>query len=176
MIVALLKAPINRTRVSANLRGPGQRWVRRINNSEAQDCIFDVTNDVLVEIMKKADTASAVGPGVPVTFSLEIDATNFFEVSDSYKEIIGGAFPNYEFNISDLPKDYVNNVIAGTSESVNINKSTEVKVAVMSFQLTAPGVPPIVIVSAHPQGTNETRNFVQKLNTTTVEAGYNKSS
>ena len=80
------------------------------------------------------------------------------------------------FDISDLPKDDVNNVIAVTSESVNINKAKDFKVAFMPFQSTASGVPPIVIVSAHPQGTNETRNFVQKLNTTAVEAGYNKSS
>ena len=62
------------------------------------------------------------------------------------------------FDISDLPKDDVNNVIAGTSEPVNINKATEIKVAVMSFQLTALGVMPSVIVSAQPQETNETSN------------------
>ena len=54
-------------------------------------------------------------------------------------------------DIYDLPKYDVNNVIAGTSESVNINKATEVKVSVMSFQLTSLGVPPIVIVAAQSQ-------------------------
>ena len=92
--------------VSANIRGPGQRWVRRLNNSEFQDCIFDVTHDVLVERMKKAAAASAVGPGMPVTFYLEIDATKVekvLEVSASHKAIIGGAFPNHVLNIYDLP-------------------------------------------------------------------------
>ena len=98
----------------------------------------------IVERMKKASAASAVGPGMPVTFSLDIDATKVekvLEVSASNKETIGGAFPNHVFDISDLPKDDINNVIAGTSESVNINKATEVKVAVMSFQSTSSGVP-----------------------------------
>ena len=137
--------------VSANIRGPGQCWVRRINNSEVKYLIFDVKYDVLVEGMKKADAASAVGTGVPVTFSLDIDATKLekiIEVSDLNKVIIGGTFPNHVLDISDLPKYDVNNVIAGTSESVNINKATEVKVSVMSFQLTSLGVPPIVIVAA----------------------------
>ena len=71
--------------VSANIRDSGQCWVRRINNSEVKYLIFDVKYDVLVEGMKKADAASAVGTGVPVTFSLDIDATKLekiIEVSD----------------------------------------------------------------------------------------------
>ena len=121
--------------VSGNLRVPGQRWVRRVNNSEVQDCIFDVKHDVLVAIIKKAAAASAVGPGVPVTFSLYIDATNVakvLEMSALHKSIIGGIFPNHIFDISDIPKDDVNTVIPGTSASVKINKATEVKVAGMT--------------------------------------------
>ena len=86
--------------------------------------------------MNKADADRAIGPGVPVTFSLAIYATKVatvLEVSASHKAIIAGAFQNHVFDISELPKDDVNNVIAGTSESVNINKSMEVKVEVMSF-------------------------------------------
>ena len=69
-------------------------------------------------------------------------------MSASHKEIIGGASPKYVFDISDLPKDDVNTVITGTSTLVKINKAKEVKVTDMSFQLTAAGVPPIVIVAA----------------------------
>ena len=57
-----------------NLRGPGQHWVRRFNDSEVQDFIFDATHCVLVARTKKADAASAVGPVMTVTFSLAIDA------------------------------------------------------------------------------------------------------
>ena len=60
--------------VSANLRGPGQRWLRRLNNSEVQDCIFDITHDGLVTRMNKAAAASVVGTVVPVTFSPAINA------------------------------------------------------------------------------------------------------
>ena len=80
------------------------------------------------------------------------------------------------FGISNLPKDYINTVIEGTSASVKINKAAEVKVAVMSFQSMAAGVPPSVIVAAQPQGTNETIDFVKKLNATAIEAGYNNYS
>ena len=55
--------------VYTNLIGTGQHWVRRINNSEVQDCIFDVTHNVLVEITKKAAASRAVGPGVPINYS-----------------------------------------------------------------------------------------------------------
>ena len=164
--------------VSVIFRGPGQRWVQRFNIIEVQDCIFDVTHDGLLSRMNKADEASAVGSGVPVTFSIAINATKLekgFEVSDSHKSIIGGAFPNHVFDISDLPKDDVNNVIAGTSSSVKINKSTEVKVVVTSFQSTETVLPPSAIINAQPQGTNETSNFVHKLNAAAIEAGYNKS-
>ena len=39
--------------VSENPIDPFQHWVRRLNNSEVQDCIFDITNNILVAIMKK---------------------------------------------------------------------------------------------------------------------------
>ena len=159
--------------VSTNLRGPGQHWLRRLNNSEVQYFIFDVTHDVLLARMKNTAAASAVSPGVPFTFYLSIDATKVakvIEVSASHKSIICGAFPNHVFDISNLPKDDVNNVIAGTSELVKINKATEVKVSAMYFQLTTLGVPPSVIVDSQPQGTNKGRNFVQKLNVAAVEA------
>ena len=165
--------------VSANIRGPGQRWVQRIKNNEVHDFIFDVTHDVLVAIMNKSDTASAVGLGVPVTFYLDIDATkveHFLEVSASHKAIIGDSFPNHVFDISNLPKDEVNTVISVTSALVKTNKATEFEVPVMSFHSTPAGVQPSVIVDAQPQGTNNMRNFVQNLNAAVIEAGYNKSS
>ena len=81
-------------------------------------------------------------------------------MSASHKSIIGVAFPNHVFDISKLPKDGVKNVIGGTSELVNINKATEVKVVVIYFQSTASGVPPSVIIAAHQQGTNKTSDFV----------------
>ena len=90
--------------------------------------------------MNMEAASSVVGTGVSVTFSLAIDAkklSKVLEVSASHKEIIGGAFPNHVFDISDLRNYDDNNVIAGTSESVNINNATEFKVAFMYFQLTA---------------------------------------
>ena len=86
-----------------------------------------------------------------VTLSLAIYATKeatVLEFSASHKSIISGPFPNYVFNISDIPKDDVNNLIAGTSKLLNINKATAVKVAVISFLLTASVVLPIVIIAA----------------------------
>ena len=165
--------------VYANIRGPDQCWVQRLNNSEVQDCIFDVTHDMLLARTKKAAAANTVGPGAPVTFYLAIDATKVEKVLDmsaSQRAIIGGTLPNHVFNISDLPKDGVKAVISGTSASVKINKAAEVKVTVISFQSTAADVPPSFIVSGRPQGTNETSNFVQKLNAAAIEVGYNKPS
>ena len=62
--------------VSANIRGPGQRWVQRFNIIEVQDCIFDYTHDGLFSRINKADEASAVGPTLPITFSIAINVPN----------------------------------------------------------------------------------------------------
>ena len=59
---------------------------------------------------------------------------------------------------------------------MKINKAMEVKVAVMSFQSMASGVPPSVIVATQPQRTNETIDFVQKLNAAEIEVGYKNYS
>ena len=92
-----------------------------------------------------------VSPGMPVTFSIAINATKaekFIEVSAFHKAIIGGAFPNHEFDISNLPKYDVNSVISVTSLLVKINKAMEVKVTVMSFRSMAEDVPPSLIDDA----------------------------
>ena len=87
--------------------------------------------------MNKADADRAIGPGVPVTFSISVNetkVTKVLKVSTSHKSIIGGVSPNHFFDISDLPKDDVNTIITGTSVSVKITKATEAKVSFMSFQ------------------------------------------
>ena len=92
---------------------------------------------MLVARMKNSAASRAVFPGVPVTFSSSIDATKVEKVlvvSSFHKAIIGGSFTNHVFDISNLPKDSVNTVIAGTSASVKINKFADVKVAFMYSQ------------------------------------------
>ena len=71
-------------------------------------------------------------------------------MSSFHKAIIGGAFPNHVFDVSDLPKYDVNTVIAATSELVNINKAMKVNISVIFFQSTSSGVLPSVIIADKP--------------------------
>ena len=97
-------------------------------------------------------------------FTLAIDATKvakLLEVSSFHKGVIGGAHPNQNIDISNLSKDNVDAILQGTFGSTEICEATEIKVAIMSFQSTAPGMPPSIVVAARPQSNNECSDFVQ---------------
>jgi len=193
LVVGLLRAAVNRTQgskcaameekvinfyrfvstwspmaaqvMSANLQGPGKRWLRKLNARDRTDCILDGGHDAVVLRMVNAAKDRAVD-GSPVTFSLAIDATKVAkvcEISSAYQALVGGGYPNHNVNIAGMDSDDVKSILNGTSKSTKIDLATEVKVAVMSFQSTEKGVAPSIVVAARPQSNNETSNFVQAM-------------
>ena len=74
--------------LSANIGGPGERWIRRMNAKEREASILKCgENNELVD--KRMEKAMALCPGS--TFTLAIDATKSveaLEVSQGYKAIV----------------------------------------------------------------------------------------
>jgi hypothetical protein len=94
--------------VSANLQGPGKRWMQKLNSRDRMSCILDDDHSIVVERMKNAVEKRAIDDHTPVVFSLAIDATKVAkvcEVSSTYKAIIGGAHPKHMVNFDNLSED-----------------------------------------------------------------------
>ena len=66
-------------------------------------------------------------------------------------------------DIYGLSKDDINSSIEGTSKSMKLEEANEVKVSIMPFQSTKPGVSSSVIVDACPKSNNETSEFLQAM-------------
>eukprot|EP00978_Attheya_sp_CCMP212_P004720 scaffold10357_cov66-Attheya_sp.AAC.6 len=128
--------------VSANLH-----W--KLNAQDRSSCILDDDHNIVVSRMKNAIADRAIDDKTPV--------------SSTYKAIIGGAHPNHKVDVTGLLNDDINVILDGTSKSIKLEEANEVKVAIVSFQSTKPGVSPSVIVAAHPQSNNETSDFVQAI-------------
>jgi hypothetical protein len=104
-----------------------------------------------------------------VSFSIAFDATKvlqLLEVSTAFKAIMGGAHPHHRIFTIDLDSTTIKKILdcdeifnQAHSMTTNIDKASEVKVALMVFQKPAPGVSPIVIISAWPQSDNECSSF-----------------
>jgi hypothetical protein len=206
LVIGLLKAAVNRTKgmgnaemdekvinfyrfvatyspkaatiVSANLQGPGKRWMQRLNARDRSSCILEDEHNIIVNRMKNAMATRAIDDKTPVTFSLAIDATKVakvLEVSSTYKAIIGGTHPNHMVSVNDLSEDDIAAILNGTSKSISIEDATEVKVAIMSLQTTRGGVSPSVIVAARPQSNNESSDFIQAMEHAASCAAENKT-
>ena len=124
--------------VSANLQGPGKRWMQKLNSQDRISCILDDDHKIRVSRMKKAAADRAIDDKTPVVFSLTIDATKVAkvcEVSSTYKSIIGGAHPNHKVDVHGLSKDYINAILDGTSKSMKLEEINEVKVQSCHFSL-----------------------------------------
>jgi hypothetical protein len=114
--------------------------------------------------MKAAIQRRKTTNGLPVAFSLAIDATKVprvIEASSGYKAIVGGEFPKHMISVAGKKKEEVELILEGKDQSYGkIVAASEVKVTVMSFQHSPPGVPPTEIVAARPQGNNNSNDFI----------------
>ena len=108
--------------------------------------------------------------GKQVPFSLAINTTKLpqlLEVSHRYKSIIGGEFPNHMIEIEGKTKGQINLLLDGISRNDQdnnilgkINNATEVKVCVISFQLSLYGMPHTEVISPRPQSNNKSNDFI----------------
>ena len=108
--------------------------------------------------------------GKQVPFSLVIDATKLpqlLELSHRYKSTIGNEYPNHMIEMEGKTKCQINLLLDGISRKDidnnilgKINNATEVKVIIMSFQLSLPGMLNTEVIAARPQSNNESNDFI----------------
>jgi len=124
--------------------------------------------------MEAAILRRKTSDGTPVAFALAIDATKVpqvVETSLGYKAIIGGEHPNHLIDVSGKDKDAIKLILEGKDPIIGkIKAASEVKVTVMSFQHSPPGVPPTEIVAALPQSNNESNDFIVSMETAAMAA------
>jgi len=110
--------------------------------------------------------------GAAVPFSLAIDATKVpqvLEASQGYKAIVGGEHPNHMIIIKDKTQDQVKLILDGKDPAIGkVTAASEVKVAIMSFQHSPPGISPTEVIAARPQGNNESNDFIKMMEVAAV--------
>ena len=154
--------------LSANLSGPDDRWMRRLDARDREPCILDSGKDgaLTEKRMDEAIQRRSDNGGKSLAFSLAIDATKtpvLLEVAAGYRAVVGGEYPQHLIDIEGMSKQDVRKILDGASESGNIPLASEVKVAIMSFQGTPKGVPPFEVVAARPQSNNESNDFIKTM-------------
>ena len=77
--------------------------------------------------------------------------------------IVGGAHPNYALDVSGLNKDEICNFLKDCVAGKKGEMAQEIKVAVVSFQNTPPGMAPYLIVAALPQTLNDNNSWGSKV-------------
>ena len=146
--------------------------IRRLNASGKDECIVDNGND-LNKIVNRMEAAISIMKkvfGKQVPFSLAIVATKvpqLLEVSHRYKSIIGGEYLNHVIEIEGKTKGQINLLLDGISSKdldnnilSKINNATKVKVCVISFQLSLPGMPHTEVIATRSQSNNELNDFI----------------
>ena len=162
--------------LSANLNGPSERWLRRLDAKDRQDCFLDEgENGVLVRgRMDEAIARRNDNDKRSVAFSLAIDATKvppLLEASTGFSAITGGEHPDHLIDISNKTKAEVDDILNGKDKTLGkIKCATEVKMTVMSFQGTPPGVSPFEVVAVRPQSNNESNDFIKEMESLAVAA------
>ena len=94
-----------------------------------------------------------------------MDATKVPTVLEAllgYQAIVGGVFPNHFIGIRGKKKDEVKAILDGKDKKYGkIEEATEVKITVVTFQNTPPGVSPTEIIASRPQSNKDANTFIK---------------
>ena len=170
--------------VSANLNGPSARWLRKVNSHDRTGSILECgeSNSAVVQRVGDAITRHHVD-GEDDSFSIAIDATKCvqnLEVSSGYGAVLGGEHPKHFIPFGGMSKDEVKAILDGKSVHGDIPKASEVKVAIIIFQNSPPGVPKFETIAARPQSNNGSNDFITSVegavSTALVSSGIPSSS
>jgi len=119
--------------VSVNLNSPSDRWLRRLDDKDHQDCFLYARGK-----MGKANLLRNHNDKCSVAFSLAIDATKvptLLEASTGFPVITGGEHSTHLIDISKKAKAEIDDILNGGDKTFRkIKCATEVKMTVMSFQ------------------------------------------
>ena len=106
--------------MTANIGGPGDRWVRKMNAREEKGCIINSGEDKNMVAQKmEAAIKRRKMQGGKGTFSLAIDATKVaqvLEVSHAHGAIIGEEYPQHLITIDGMDKIKVKELLDGKLE------------------------------------------------------------
>ena len=73
--------------------------------------------------------------------------------------ILGGAYPNHCFDVSDLDSEEVNARLLELVKNPEGEYAAEMKICVVSFQQTPPGIPPYMILVGLQQTINDSSDW-----------------
>ena len=155
--------------LSANLGGPSERYLKSLNAHERDSCILDSGKDT-TDLAKRIDAAierRSNNGGGTVTFGISIDATKvakILEVSSGFQAITGGEYPKHFIDIKGMSKDQVTMILDGKDDVMcKISQASEIKVALLTFQSSPPGVPISELVAARLQSNNESNDSIKEI-------------
>ena len=156
--------------LSENLGGPSERYLKSLNARERDSCILDSgkdTTDLAKRINATIERRANNSGGGTVSFGISIDATKVakrLEVSSGSQSIIRGEYLKQFIDIKGKSKDQVKNILDGKDDDMcKIALASEIKVALLTFQSSPPGVPISELVADRTQSNNESNDFIKDI-------------
>lgn len=98
-----------------------------------------------------------------VSITLGVDATALipaYQICHSHGVIVGGAAPNHYISLEGLDKDGVAKLLKECLDGEHGQLASEIKVVVLTFQQTPPGMSPYLVLVGRPQSKNENTDWV----------------
>ena len=154
--------------VAANLgidcRGTSDRWLSELNKKDRSENMFKCEVINTCNNIKTMIESIMTESKETITFSIAIDGTKVpksLNINTAHECIMGCVYPNHPTCTTHLNKEEINKILNNKEEKElkQIDLASEVKVATTCFQNQPKRTSPGAVMSAHPQGVNETSNF-----------------
>ena len=162
--------------VSANFNLASDRHIRRVKADRRGPAVINISDEDLVSHIVKHIDKIRVKSGDSsgrVVISLGVDATvvvKGWQYLPDKNVVVGGAYPNHWLEVNSTDKDDIKNFIKQCLAGEKGVVAEEIKVAVLSFQNTPPGISPYYVIKARPQTINESNSFATDVMSLCVEA------
>ena len=162
--------------ISANLLGPCRRTILRRNAKDkitSMICIED--EDLECKLTEHMIKLPFYGLG-PILISVGFDGTKVPEtlgLSIATNTIVGGVYPNHQIDINGKSDEEVMFLLSETSE---IERAKEMKVAVVTIQDPGPGQSPYFVIGGQPQGINAVTSFNDRVTRTCLKVCHQLDS
>ena len=152
--------------ISGNLNLVSLQQIRSVMSQRRSEYIFiNTTSDQALSMLgkqfEKVRTKSN-DSNMRISFSVGIDATALvkcYQLMSHHEAIVGGAYPNHFISVKDRNEEEIATILKKWCSGVYGEIASEIKVAVISFQNTPPGISPYFIFMGRPQTINEQNDF-----------------
>lgn len=162
--------------VSGNLRGMTFRHVRRVIASRRSNPFINTKKDEIIDKLRQRFQrirGQLKNTGMRIAFTVGIDATIVVPAYQHLVEvdaIVGGAHRNHVIDVSDKSTDDVKALVKDCLDKKHGDKAAEVKIVVLCFQRTPPGMCPYLCVQGRPQTVNDTSDYGSSITAACKEA------